>query len=95
MSEFGASCHSDQGSSCHICCVDYSKPWQVSSSELEMLIVGFNTRSVGFTLVHRKVVQHLEIPPMRAEKEKAAAEREESVHGKRGQPSITLNVTLQ
>ena len=46
-------------------------------------MLGFINRSVISTLVHRNVVQHLEIPPMWAEKEKTAAEREESVQGKK------------
>ena len=78
-----------------MCCVDYSKPWQVFSCELEMQLVGYITGSAHtFTLVHSKVVQRLKkIPPMWAEEGNASAEREESLQGEFGKAKEEWSIT--
>lgn len=39
--------------SCHMYFVDYSKPWQVFSIELELQLVGYITASTDFGVLQR------------------------------------------
>lgn len=55
-----------------------------------MPLVRYITRSADLYLVHRTVAQYLEIPLMWVEKEKAGAEREESVQVEFGTEKVCL-----